>query len=132
MESKWPVGWQPKKAMLEKIKEMLDLPEWKQQKEVIKRMQKADKEKKASKETTKCGHSKTWWSQSRKPDSSADDVLTLACTMGHIMTRAAYTASGGFIDDDNKEGLFLLIDSVILDFSMTVHIFNDYSRFISF
>ncbi len=45
--------------MLEKIEEILDLPEWKQQKEIIKRMQKADKEKKASKEITKHGHSKT-------------------------------------------------------------------------
>ncbi len=52
--------------------------------------------------------------------------------MGHVMTRAAYTASGGFIDDDDEGGLFPLIDSVILDSGATVHIFNDRSRFISF
>ncbi len=136
MESKRPTGWQPKKAMLEKIEETLDLPEWKQRKEVIERMQKADKEKKtskdASKETTKRGCSKTRRSQSQKPDFSADDVPTPACAMGHVMTRAAYTASGGFIDDDDEEGLFPLIDSVILDSGATVHIFNDRSRFISF
>ncbi len=87
---------------------------------------------KVSKETTKCGHLKTQQSQSRKPDSSADDILTPVCAMGHVITRAVYTASRGFIDDNDEEGLFPLIDSVILNSSMTIYIFNDYSRFISF
>ncbi len=52
--------------------------------------------------------------------------------MGHVMTRAAYTASGGYIADDDEEGLFPLIDNVILDSGVTVHIFNDRSRFINF